>query len=378
MNMTIDAQYRSLVKRLEERTIVIEEDGLKKLFKQIPDVDKRGVLDPRVLKIYQSMPPFAATFGKKDEEEGEAQPSSTPEFSIENIRKAMGWPNHDLSTGVTTIERTIPGSEVEIPVRIYTPSNPGLKPAIIFFHGGGFFGGSLGAVENPCKGLAEKAGAVVISVDYRLAPEHPFPAGLVDCWDTVQWVHNNAEELSVDANWIAVSGDSAGGNLSAACTVLDLQNNTNYIKYQALIYPTVCMAEEHSFFQWSIDAYERNEEIELMTTIATGLAPKKGENMVRQMYLPQEIAPEDPRVSPIFFDRKDQLPPALVVTAEFDGLKVEGETYAKLLAKAGVDTTYLCYQGMDHAFMDKYGIYPQAEDLMNEIAKGYRAVIQAS
>lgn len=364
----VDEKYGEWLEQLAQRAVEASEDALKTIFKRIPDVDKSGVLDPRVLQNYKSMPPFGAAFESK---EGEA---SATEFPIDKIREMMGWPNVDLSTGVSTMERNIPGSEASIPVRIYTPSGDGLKPAVVFFHGGGFIGGTLKAVENPCKGLSEKAGAVVISVDYRLAPENAYPAGLTDCWDIIQWVYNHAEEIGVDRSWIAVSGDSAGGNLSAVCSIIDQEKGTGYIKYQALIYPTVCMASENPYYAWSKDPYEMNEEVEIMNQVTLALAPK-GDNMLRKLYIQEKESTEHPHLSPILKEDLSKLPTALVVTAEYDALRIEGKAYAKRLAEAGVDTTYICYQGMDHAFMDKYGIYPQAEDLMNEIAKGYRAVI---
>lgn len=404
--MTVDPNYRTWLQLLQQRTIVTEEGKLKVAIKRIPELDQDGVLDPRVLNISKSMrlgellkqeeadkqaeqseqtqqverdgpaeQSQQAEQALQAERDGQAQPSE-PEgsFPLAQIRASMGWPNIDLTSGVTTIERQIAGTEAAITIRIYTPSVAGLKPAIVFFHGGGFIGGSLKTVENPCKGLAEKAGAVVVSVDYRLAPEHPFPAGLTDCWDTVAWIYEHAEQLEVDRDWIAVAGDSAGGNLSAVCSIIDREKGKNYIKYQALIYPTVCMTATNPYFKWSIDQYTINEEAELMTDIVMGLAPKEN-NFIRDLYTQGKVEAQHPHVSPIFTEHVSQLPTALIVTAEYDGLKVEGKAYAARLAAAGVDTTYMCYKGMDHAFMDKYGLYPQAEDLMAEIADGFKSVI---
>lgn len=361
--MSEDPNYYTWLQLLQERTITGKEGELKVVTKRIPELDQEGVLDPRVLNINKSM----------QFEHAEQLELNAPS-SLAQIRASMGWPNTDLSSGVDTVERQIIGTEAEITVRIYTPSVEGLKPAIVFFHGGGFIGGSLKTVENPCKGLAEKAGAVVISVDYRLAPEHPFPAGLNDCWDTVVWVHEHAEQLEVNRDWIAVAGDSAGGNLSAVCSIIDREKGTDYIKYQALIYPTVCMAAVNPYFSWSIDQYTISEQAELMTGIVMGLAPKE-HNAILNLYVQSKVDAQHPHVSPIFYEHVDQLPTTLIVTAEYDGLKIEGKAYAARLAAAGVDTTYICYKGMDHAFMDKYGLYPQAEDLMTEIAAGFKSVI---
>ena len=162
---------------------------------------------------------------------------------VKGMRAMMGWNNDDVTkTKVETTYKTIDGTNGPIPLRIYTPTNEGILPAVVFFHGGGFMGGSVDVVENPCKALAEKAGAVVVSVDYRLAPEHSFPAGLTDCFDTVKWVYEQAEDIRVNSQQIAVSGDSAGGNLATVCALMDHEKGTGMIKFQALIYPTVNMS----------------------------------------------------------------------------------------------------------------------------------------
>lgn len=361
----ISADYNELVARLKERMTVERQGNLESVIKKIPDVDESGQLDPRVLNIALQMKPF----------EGEApEIKELKDFPVEQIRSMMGWPNHDLSRGIRTESRVIEGMEARIPVRIYTPEGKTNMPAIVFFHGGGFFGGSLAAVENPCKGLAEKAGAVVVSVDYRLAPEHPFPAGLTDCWDSVRWVRSHAKELNVNPDWIAVAGDSAGGNLSAVCALLDKENRTNLIKYQALIYPTVIMVESSENFEWKFEEYEINHHHELVERIVRSLR-RGGENWVRRLYLQDTVDPAHPLVSPLLAADSSGLAEALIITAEYDALRLEGEAYAKKLSEAGVKTRIIRYCGMDHAFMDKYGIYPQAEDMMDEIASGFRRAI---
>lgn len=203
--------------------------------KRIPDSDREGDLDPRVLKVLGNQ-----RIGSLFQESIRAGSLDPRTLDMGDIRASMGWPNSDVTAGgIRTEERAIPGSDLTIPMRIYSPGKPARMPAVVFFHGGGFIGGAVKAVENPCKALAEKAGAVVVSVDYALAPEHPFPTGLADCFDAVTWVHANARELNIDEERMTVTGDSAGGNLSAACAIMDRDRKTRMIALQALIYPTV-------------------------------------------------------------------------------------------------------------------------------------------
>jgi acetyl esterase len=148
--------------------------------------------------------------------------------------------------------------------------------------------------------LAEKAGAVVISVDYRLAPEHPFPAGLTDCFDTVRWAHEHAGEINGDPDWIAVSGDSAGGNLAAACTLTDRDQGLGLIRFQALIYPVVDVAHlPNDEYTWELAQYEINNHHPYIEKMMAMLKPG-GPNLVEQWYVPAEVDATNPYISPIF------------------------------------------------------------------------------
>jgi acetyl esterase len=218
--------------------------------------------------------------------------------------------------------------------------------------------------------LAEKAGAVVVSVDYRLAPEHPFPAGLTDCFDAVTWVHTNARELNIDEKCIAVAGDSAGGNLSAACAIMDRDGKTGMIALQALIYPTldlVCRPCEE--YTWDLSEFNIRYHRELIEGI---IAAMRGDvELLHTVYLQGRDA-EDPLVSPLYVADASGLAPALILTAEYDALRLEAEAFARKLTRARVRTRLIRYNGMDHAFMDKIGLYPQAEDCIEEIAAEVR------
>jgi len=371
--MVKNETYEQLVNSMQGRTEVVERKGSEVIIKRIPDSDSVGELDPRVLAV--TMEAARARAGAQMPDPSQMDMVS---FAIK-MREFMGWKNFDVTTtDIRTEARMIPGTDVEIPVRIYTPAAAVGRqvPAMIFFHGGGFMGGTLDVVENPCKVIAERAEAVVVSVDYRLAPEHAYPAGVTDCFDVVKWVYANAASIGVNQEQIAVSGDSAGGNLATVCAMKDRDQGTKMIKYQALIYPTTNMAGTTTDdFEWSIDQYTINNHQEL---IMGGLRGMGGATqMLGHVYVQGNERVEHPYLSPLLAEDLCGMPEALVISAEFDYLRLEDEAYARKLERAGVKTTCMQYSGMDHAFMDKMGQYPQAEDCMNEIAKGMKRVFES-
>jgi len=351
-----------LLVRLAEDRSIHRQDGYEYMDKSIPDAsDKRGELDPRVLRILQEQDTNAEA-GLPPEED------SVLTWSL-SLRSRMGWKNADVTaTSVSKASRVIEGTNGSIPIRIYTPSEFGDKlSAIVFFHGGGFIGGSLDVVENPCLALAEKARAVVVSVDYRLAPEHPYPAGITDCFDAVRWVYSNAAALGADGERLYVAGDSAGGNMATVCAMMDRDRGTGMIKRQALIYPSVNLARAPTGdSQWSVEAYGITSHHDLIQPELTRMMQQL--KPLSTAYLQGAAEAANPYVSPLLGDLWG-MPDTLVVTAEFDGLRLEDEAYARKLARSGVDVRLIRYRGMDHAFMDKLGLYPQAEDCLKEVAQ---------
>lgn len=358
--------YEQWLATLREKARSEQRDGYQFIVKPIPETGGGGELDPRVLEVFKQT-------AARMQSQPQPEIPKDPEQFAKVLRGMMGWENSDVTGGAVAAEsREIEGSETNIPVRIYTPPVEGKRPAVVFFHGGGFIGGSLKTVENPCKCLAYHAGAVVVSVDYRLAPEHPYPAGLTDCFDAVRWVHDHADELGVDPEQIAVAGDSAGGNLATVCALMDRDKQTNMIKYQALIYPSVNMAgAEVEGYKWSLEAYEiRNHREYIERALGAVNADREGPKL-HDLYLQGRAEVTDPYMSPILADLHG-MPDTLIITGEFDFLRLENEAYARKLARSGVNTTVIQYNGCDHAFMDKIGQYPQAEDCMTEIANGVR------
>ncbi|MGZ9583782.1 alpha/beta hydrolase [Paenibacillus marinisediminis] len=358
--------YSSMLEALEQRTVVQNVKGMDMTIKKLPDSDAEGELDARVLQTTLEMAEKMAAMEKPAEGEFDLM------NMVQGLRASMGWPNTDVTTtAIRTDAITIEGSEGAIPVRIYSPAQGSNLPAVVFFHGGGFFGGTVDVVENPCKAIAEKANAVVVSVDYRLAPEHAYPAGLNDCFDAVRWVYQNAEAWNVNSQQIVVCGDSAGGNLATVCAMKDRDLGTGMIKFQALIYPTVNMAGVMTDdFEWNIDEYSINNHRELITASLTGMSGLT--NLLDNIYLQGREAATSAYTSPLLAEDLSGMPEALIITAEYDYLRLECEAYARKLQREGVMTQMIRYNGVDHAFMDKIGFYPQAEDCMAEIAKAIK------
>ena len=232
--------------------------------------------------------------------------------------------------------RSIPGSAGEIPVRMYWPTADPNLPILLYFHGGGFRVGDLDTHDGICRALAKSAGVLVVSVDYRLAPEHPWPAAVNDCYAALEWVSKHAGEIGGDRDRIAVGGDSAGGNLSAVTALKARDLNGPAMAFQLLIYPSTNLA--------SMDTDSWN-------TLGDGyFLTREGVNFMRGEYVPDLTDRKRPDVSPLFAKDHSGLPPALVITAEFDPLKDEGEAYAKKLAAAGVPVRHLRYDGVIHGF----------------------------
>ncbi|CAM3889575.1 alpha/beta hydrolase [Nocardiopsis rhodophaea] len=224
---------------------------------------------------------------------------------------------------------TAPGPAGSIPLRHYRPAPDTVAPGVVYFHGGGFVLGDLDSHDHVCRIIAARAGVVVVSVDYRLAPEHPFPAAPDDAFAATRWVSENAAELGIDPERLAVAGDSAGGCLAAVVPLLARIEDGPAIAYQALVYPVVDQGGGSDGRLYPSRA--ENGDNYLLTTAAMGWFGKQ--------YIATPADRHDFRASPIRAASLEGLPPALVLTADFDPLRDEGEAYARALAAAGVPTT---------------------------------------
>jgi acetyl esterase len=258
----------------------------------------------------------------------------------------------------------IPGPLGEIPIRIYAPGTPAPRPAMVYFHGGGWVIWDLDTHDVVCSAIAHRAGAMVVSVDYRLAPEHKFPAAVTDAYAATAWVSANAARLGIDAARISVGGDSAGGNLGAVVSLKSRDENGPAIALQALIYPVTDLSS------MATPSYvEFAEDHQLSKAVM---------EWFRDHYLPSPEAAFDPYASPLLTPDLRGLPPAVILTAECDPLRDEGEAYAERLAEAGVPVTCTRYAGMIHPFFSLSGAIPRALDAIQQVADSVRTAVRVT
>jgi acetyl esterase len=239
------------------------------------------------------------------------------------------------------------------------PDGNGPFPILVYFHGGGYVIGNLDTHDSPCRALTNRASCLVVSADYRLAPEHKFPAAIEDAYATTQWFAKNANRLNGDANRIAVGGDSAGGNLAAAVCLMARDKGGPELRYQILIYPITNLAS------FDTDSYRDHAEGYMLT----------GEGMVyyRDHYINRKEDLKNPYVSPLLADDLSGLPPALMIAAEYDVLKDEGKAYVDRLQQSGVPVDYRLCDDMIHAFFNMAGVVDRTQDAYNDIATGLQS-----
>jgi acetyl esterase len=254
----------------------------------------------------------------------------------------------------------IPHPERPIPIRIFTPAAEGPFPCLVYFHGGGWVVCDLDTHDAVCRAVARRAGAVVVAVDYRLSPEYKFPAAVEDCYAATEWVAANAARLAVDPRRIAVGGDSAGGNLSTVMCLKSRDEGGPALALQVLVYPVTNLAsfDTPSYREFAEGYYLTRAEMEWF----------------RGHYLARTEDAQSPYASPLLAPDLRGLPPALVITAECDTLRDEGEAYAKRLAEAGVEVTCTRYGGMIHPFFSLGGVFSQGRRAIEQVAAAVRGL----
>jgi acetyl esterase len=258
----------------------------------------------------------------------------------------------------------IPGPEGDIGLRVYRPEGEGLLPAIFYFHGGGFCSGSLDLVDPMCRQLANQSGCVVVSVDYRLAPEHPYPAAVTDAYVAVSWVGSYGESFGVDTSRLAVAGDSAGATLAtAACMLIrDKSLGEPEIKVQYLLCPVADLVKLET------PSYQEFGEGHLLTTAM--MRTWKGYYLTGS-----EDRVFEPYCSPVREGNLDGLPPAIVITAEYDPLRDEGEAYGQLLLMSGVMAEVRREPGMIHNFFWFGGAIDRGREIIEEVGADLRKTL---
>lgn len=258
-------------------------------------------------------------------------------------------------------DRLIPGIDGDIPARVYTPRAAvgEAHGVLVWLHGGGWVIGDLDTADSTCRALANRAGCVVVSVDYRLAPEHPAPAALDDCMTALAWTVENFELLGVDASKVAIGGDSAGGNLAALVCQRVRDEFGPDIDFQLLVYPVTDLTLSHPSMDENAEGY---------------FLTKASMEWFVGHYL-GDADPKDPAVSPLHADDLSGLPPAMVITAEMDPLRDEGEAYAARLRDAGVPTELIRYEGQIHGFMGMATMLDDGKDAIERAGAALRTAL---
>ena len=255
-------------------------------------------------------------------------------------------------------DRTIPGPAGEIGLRIYTPEGKGPFHALMFFHGGGWVVGDLDTHDPLCRALTNAAHCITVAVDYRLAPEHKFPAAVEDCYAASQWVVHNAASIGANPARLAVGGDSAGGNLSAAVSLMARDRGDLQVGYQLLMYP----------------ALDASLQTKSMTEFADGYLLTRADMVwFWGHHLKGEADRSNPYACPSQAKDLNGLPPAMIITAQFDPLRDEGEAYAKRLEEAYVPLTLKRYEGVTHGFLSMASIVDKGRKAIEDAASHLRA-----
>ncbi|MBN3526910.1 alpha/beta hydrolase [Paenibacillus apiarius] len=289
---------------------------------------------------------------------GQPPIESLPPAIARELQRQMGMQAERLS-GKEKIQvgevsdLAIQGAHGEIPIRMYKPAIKGPHPVFIYYHGGGWVLGDLDRFDDICRRITRSSNCAVISVDYPLSPENKFPLAVEAAYSAAQWAYDNAERLQLDPNRLAVGGDSSGGNLAAVVTHLAKERASLQIAYQVLIYPVSDASMQSATYEEFAEGY---------------FLTKKQMIWFFDNYLNSVEETTNPWVSPLLFSDFAGLPPALVITAEFDPLREESEAYAERLKEAGVPAVLHRYEGTIHPFVS----------FADEIDKGKEAIEEAA
>jgi len=260
-------------------------------------------------------------------------------------------------------DREVAGSDGAIPIRVYRPTESDVLPAVVFFHGGCWLMGDIRTHDGYCRAVANRSGVIVVSVDYRLAPEHKYPAATEDAYSATRWVSEHASTIGADSRRVAVMGDSAGGNLAAVAALMARDRGGPPLAFQLLVYPI-------TDFSFDTASYREN---------AIGFHLTR-DDMVWGWghYLSNELEGYQPYASPLRADDLRGLPPALILTAEYDPLRDEGEAYARKLIGAGVPVRQKRYDGMIHGFARRTDLLDKAREAMDDVATALREALGVS
>lgn len=295
-----------------------------------------------------------------------AAPEERPPLEVATLRRDYAALADMVPPGppVATNDRTVPGPAGEVPVRVYSPPGDGPFGVLVYLHGGGWTIGDLDTHDHPCRTLCQEASVVVVSVDYRLAPEHPFPAALDDAWAALTWVADHGAEIGGRPDRLAVGGDSGGANMAAVLALMARDHGGPALDLQLLVYPAVDLREE------ATDRYRSRREN------GTGhVLTLEHLELFSASYRPDPALGHDWRVSPLLAEDHRDLPPALVITAGFDPLRDEGAAYADTLRSAGVEVVHSDYPETVHAMFQLAPFLDAGARALSESATALRTAL---
>ena len=282
----------------------------------------------------------------------------TPQQARDAHNRRAGILGIPPATVFDVADRRIPGPAGEIPLRVYTPRTSATPlPVLVFLHGGGHVIGSLDSYDALCRQLALEADCVVVSVDYRLAPEHKFPAGVDDAFAALAWVGEHADAVGGDAKRIAIGGDSAGGNLAAVCAILARNAGGPPLRFQLLIYPRTAPDEE-------LPSHHAFAEGHMLT--------RRSILWFHEHYRASDADRRDFRYAPLIHPDLAGLPPALVIVGECDPLRDDGIAYAQRLQADGTPAELVQYEGMIHPFLSLGGVLDAGRHALTRSAQALR------
>ena len=359
MAMAEGRQYEvSLVDAIgaRTRTIALEGaglDGLSLEVRPVPDDDREHAMDPRVFEMARRrLSGATATPGIND---------------VISMRERPNKESHAIDDGSVTERVALMNlGDRLIPLHIFEPqrSSTGSVAVLAYFHGGGFTVGNVGQFRNPLRLIAQLSGCVVTYTEYRLAPECPYPAGVEDCSGTVDWLCEHAKELGIDPERIAVAGDSAGGSLSNA--VAQLQAGRGRVKLVMEMYPLTDAGPVPA--AWSYDLYPMRDEQRVEAKSRVDRFKNPGDSLAETYAMGSHEVTAGPLVSALNCRDFSVFPRTVVITADYDYLRYQGELFAKRLLDAGVSVRAIRYAGCDHGFFETCGVLPQVEDLCRVMA----------
>ena len=331
-------------------------------FRKISAEAQNNIVDPNVISKVESSGQYILQMSDS---------IKTDSLDLASMRDEMGATNQDLCTSfIDEIPLLVTLTNRKIPITIFRSPSPKKQKVIVFLHGGGFIGGSTKVLKNQCRFLAEQSDAAVISIDYRLAPENPYPAGLNDCKEIILWILKNAKKLKLSPDRITISGESAGGNFALA---ISLSKIGKYVALTIPIYGAIDLTLPSENNYWNYDKYpvipeHRKYAITRLNRFANM------NNIIRQLYClnPNDI--KNPEISPLYAKDFSHLQKVILIEAEYDFFRLSNDLMAQKLMNSNIDCKVIRYQGMDHGFFDRLGYCPQTTDCRLEIAKQVKAL----